>query len=74
MVSNGHVRLDGIVFDKFRFFPFSVTVGFVRAKAYFQPHISYDVMIREVVKGGAFEFIGRGHTKNWIMLCKSHQY
>ena len=44
-------------------------VGYVSAKVYVHPHI-YDVVVMYVVvKGGVFEFIGRRHTKNWMVLC-----
>ena len=50
--------LDGIMFDHFLFSPFSITVGFVRAKVSVRPHIFDGVVILEVVRGGVFEFIG----------------
>ena len=59
------------MFDNFFFSPFSVTVGFVRAKEFVRPHISDDVLTNEVVKGDVFEFVGLGHKRNWILLCDS---
>ena len=45
----------------------------VRAKAYVFPHIFDVLIIRVVVKGIIFEFIGRRRTNNWMVLCESHQ-
>ena len=39
------------MFGNFFFYPFAVMVGFVRAKASVRPHISYGVVMHEVVKG-----------------------
>ena len=61
------------MFDNFFFSPFSVTVGFVRAKEFVRPHIPDDVLTNEVVKGDVFEFVGLGRTKNYIVLCDSYQ-
>ena len=47
--------------------------GILSAKASVRPRIFDDVVIHEVVKGDVFEFIGRGRTKNWMVLCESHQ-
>ena len=57
MVLNGHVALDGLMFDNVLFYPFIVTVLFVRAKESFCPQKSYDVVSNVLVKGGVFEFI-----------------
>ena len=67
------MALDGLMFDHLIFLPFYFMVICVRAKASVCPHISYDVAMNEVVKGGISEFIGLGHMKNWIMLCELRQ-
>ena len=72
MVSNSNVALDGLMFYHFFFYPFVVTVEFVRANAYVRPHILDDVVMHVVVKGYVFEFIGLGSMNNWIVLCESH--
>ena len=64
-----HVKLDGMMFDIVIYLPFAVTVVCVSSKAFVHPQISYDVVIHSVVKGGVFEFIGRGRTKNRIVFC-----
>ena len=61
------------MFDHLSFYPFAVTVGFVRAKTSVRPRISDDVIMHEVVEGGVFEFLGHGRTKNWVVLCGFHQ-
>ena len=48
------------MFDHVRYFPSVVAVGCVRAKACDLPLISNDVAMYVLVKGGVFEFIGRG--------------
>ena len=68
------MTLDGIMFDHFFFSPFTVTVGFFRAKASVRPHIFDDVVMNEVVKGEVLEFIGLGNTNIWIVLCELRQY
>ena len=68
------MELDGLMFDNFFFPPFSVTVGFLSAKAYVRPRAFDDVVMHEVVKGDLFGFIVPVFTKNWIVLCGSHQY
>ena len=65
------MTLDGLVFDNVLLYPF--VDGIVRDKAYVLPHIFYVVIIIIVVKGDVFKVISRGHTKNWIVLCESHQ-
>ena len=67
------MKLDGIMFDHLIFNPFAVTVRCVWVKESVHSHISNDVVMYEVVKGDVFEFIELGHTKNWILLCKSRQ-
>ena len=54
------MALEGIIFDHLFFSLYASTVGFVRDKASVQPHTSDDVVMHEVVKGDAFEFIGLG--------------
>ena len=71
---NGRVTLDGIMFDLLRFPPFTVTIGCVRAKASVLSRISNDFAMHEVVKWGAFEFIGLERTKNWIVLFELLKY
>ena len=66
------MTLNGIIFDNSLFSPF--VVGFVRSKASILTQIFYVVVINEVVKGGVIDLIGRRHTKNWMILCESHQY
>ena len=58
------------MFDHLLFSPF--VDGIVRAKAYVCPRIFDVVLMRVVVKGGVFEFIGHIRTNNWMMLCESH--
>ena len=65
------MTLDGLMFDNLLFYPFVVTVKFVRAKDSVLPCIFDDVVIHEVVKGDVFEFVGLGHKRNWILLCDS---
>ena len=65
------MALDGLMFDNSILSPF--VVKFVRSKASVHPRISDVVIINEVVKVVAFEFIGRRHTKNWMILCESHR-
>ena len=48
------MTLDGLMFDHVRSFLFAITVGCVRAKASVCPHISDDVVMHVVVKGGVF--------------------
>ena len=72
-MSNGHVTLDGLMFDIFFCSLFLVTVGFVRTKVYVRPHIFDDVVMHEVVKGGIFKFIGRICTNNCMVFCELHQ-
>ena len=43
------------------------------AKASVRPCISYVAVMHVVVKGEIFYFIGRIHTKNWMVLCELHQ-
>ena len=64
MISNGHVTLDGLMFDR---------VGCVRAKTSICPHISDDIVLHVVVNGDLFELIGLGRTKNGILLCELRQ-
>ena len=54
LVSNVHVMLDGIMFDYLFFYPFAVTVGFLRNKVCICTHIFDDVTMYEVVKGDVF--------------------
>ena len=61
---NGHVKLDGLMFDNLFFYPFVVIVLFVKAKASICPQIFDDIVKHEVVKGDVFEFIGKRLTKN----------
>ena len=67
------MTLDGLIFDHLLFYPFLVTVGFVRAKASVRPHIIDGALMHKVVKGGVFEFIGLGRTNNCIVFCELHQ-
>ena len=48
-------------------------LGFVRDKASICPYTSDDVVMHIVVKADAFEFIGRGCMKNWIVLRDLHK-
>ena len=59
------------MFDNFFFNPF--TVRFFRFNASVFTRISDVFVMHEVVKGHVFEFIGRGQTKNWMVLCELHQ-
>ena len=70
---NSNVASDGLMYDYMRLPPFTVTVGCVRANAYFLPHISDDIVMHILIKGGAFEFIGIGCRKNSIVLCESRK-
>ena len=64
------MKLDGLMFDSVRFYPFVVTVECVRANAYVFPRVPDDVTMNELVKGKVFEFIGVGGTNNGIVLCE----
>ena len=68
------MELDGLMFGCVSSFPFAVTVGYVRAKAYVCPRIMNDIVMYVVVKGGVSDIIGHGRTKNGIVLYESHQY
>ena len=68
------MMLYRIMFGSVSYFLFAVTVVCVMAKASVCPHISDDVSMHVVVKGGIFEFIGLGRTKNRIMMCELRQY
>ena len=70
---DGHVTLDGIMFDILLFYPFMVTIGFVRSKASVLTHILDDAVMYVLVKGGIFDFIGCGCINNGIVLCESRQ-
>ena len=70
---NGHMMVDGLMFDRMISLPFAVKVRCMRAKASVRPHILDDVVMHVVVKGGAFEFIGTRRTKNWVVLSELHQ-
>ena len=63
------MALDGLMFDNSLFYPFVVTFGFLISKALVRPHIFYDVVMHEVVKGEVFKFTGRIGTNNWMVLC-----
>ena len=65
------MKLDGLVFEDFFLSPFVDNI--VRALASVSPHIFDVVIMSVVVEGDIFEVIGRGCTKNWIVLCDSHQ-
>ena len=67
------MELDGLMFYHFFFYPFVVTVGFVRANSYVRPHILDDVVMHVAVIWDLFEFVGLGRMNNWIVLCESHQ-
>ena len=67
------MALDGLVFYYLFFYKFVVTVGFVRYKVSVIPRIFDDVLMNEVDKEGVFKFVLLGQTKNWIVLCESHQ-
>ena len=67
------MTLDRLMFDNCLFYPFAVTVGFVRAEAYVRPLISDFVIIHVLFKGEIFEFIERRRTKKWMVLGDSHQ-
>ena len=45
----------------------------LRVKASVHPRVSYDGVIHLIVKGGIFEFICHGRTKNGILFCESLQ-
>ena len=49
-------------------------VGCVRAKESVRPHILDDVVMHVLVEGGAFEIIGGGFKKKYIVMCESLQY
>ena len=68
---NGHVILHGLMFNNLFFSPFVDVI--VRAKEYVLPHIFDVVVMHVLVKEYVFGFIGRRCTKNWIVLCDSHQ-
>ena len=72
LVLNGHGTLDGIMFEIFFISPF--VYGFMMAFAYVRPWLFDVVIMSVVVKGGVFEFIGRGGMENWMLMCESHQY
>ena len=55
------MNLDWLMFDKFCFYPF--VDGILRAKASVYPRIPDTVVMRVVIKGYVFEFIGRIRTK-----------
>ena len=38
-----------------------------------RPRVSDTITMHKVVKGDIIEFIRRGGTNKWIMLCESHQ-
>ena len=65
--------LDGLMFYHMLFSPFAVAVVCVRSKASICPRMLYGVVRNVVFKGGVFEFIGLGITKNWIVLCELFQ-
>ena len=62
------MTLEDIMFDNFLFYPFAVTVIFVRSNASIFSHILDYIRMHEVVKWDVFEFIGIGRTQNWIVL------
>ena len=64
------MKLYRLVFDRGYYPPCAVTVRRVMAKAYVPPHVSYDAVLRVLVKGGVINFIGIGETKNYIVLCE----
>ena len=68
------MKLDGLMFDTFYFYQFTVRVGFMRYNASIRSYIFNDAIMNELVKGKVFEFIGLGRTKNWIILFESKQY
>ena len=70
MVLNDHVTLDGLMFDIFFFSPFAFTVESVRAKASLCPRIFDANVMCVLFKEDIFDFIGLGHTNNWILLCE----
>ena len=59
------MALDGLIFDNEFFYPFTATVGFLRAKVSVRPHILDVVVMHVLVKGDVFLFIDRRLTKNW---------
>ena len=63
--------LDGFMFDYILLSPFVDRI--VSSKVSVRPHIFYVALICVVVKGCVFEFIGHRRTKNWMVLCESHQ-
>ena len=73
LVSNCCVTLDSLMFDHFIFSPFLFIVGFVRSKASVFPRVSDDGVMYLSVKGGIFEVLVCGHTKNWVVLCELNQ-
>ena len=72
LVLNGHVTIDGIMFDNSFSSPFVLTVGFLRAKASVLPFIFDDVVMHEAFKGNIFEFIGHRRTSKWTFSCEYH--
>ena len=61
------------IFDYVRSFRFTVKVFCVRSNYSVHPCILDDAVIRVLVKGYIFDFIGHGQTKNVIMLCGLQQ-
>ena len=47
--------------------------GCVRDKAYVRPHVSYEVVMCVLFKGGVLEFIGSLGTNSWVVLRESLQ-
>ena len=45
------------------------TVGCVRAKVSVRPHVSDEVSVYVIFKGGVFEFICHGQINNGVVLC-----
>ena len=72
LVSNGHVTLEGLMFDNFFLYPFVDRI--MRDFAYFRPRMFDVVIMSLVVEWWLFEVILRGRTNNWMVLCESHQY
>ena len=61
------------MFDNYLFYPFAVTVEFVKSKESIHPRISDVVAMRVLVKVGVFDFIVKRLPKNLMVLCESYQ-
>ena len=65
------MKLDRLMFEILFLSPFVDRI--FRAFAPVCPCIFDVVIMSALVKEDVFEFIGRGLTKNWMVLCELHQ-